>query len=219
MELVPVSPIDVNSVIKPFLNSVIGNMKDADYVNIVKYMIKHVAVKMSTCPAAKSIHHAFIGGEMMHVYNMVRVAKQLIPIYPIVNEDLLFAGIICHDMCKEKEYSMSPVGLLTGTGLPGKMSNHLQMGAEQVAIAGEAVGAPQEKIELLKHLILSHHEKPEWGSPVGPAVAEAWMLCLIDNLDAKMETVTEKLAQMEVGDVVDKAINGLPLYKHWEPQQ
>lgn len=136
-------------------------------------------------PAAKSIHHAFRGGLLQHVVYMSELALDVCARYPEVDRDLVLLGILYHDLGKLEELGPMPDNEYT---LEGQLLGHIVMGQNMLRECCEALdGAVDERLRMhLDHLILSHHGRREYGSPVEPATPEAWTLHIIDLLDSKL---------------------------------
>jgi 3'-5' exoribonuclease len=142
-------------------------------------------------PAAKGIHHAYIGGLLEHSLSVAKVADFLAKHYEGIDRSLLIAGALLHDIGKLEELKME--GGLVEYTVRGRLKGHLVIGSEMVAQAAENIrDFPEELLEQLQHLILSHHGRQEFGSPAVPMTVEAFMLSFLDDLDAKMN-ITEQL--------------------------
>ncbi len=154
--------------------------------------------RFKRAPAAKGIHHAYIGGLIEHCLSMAGVADMLSQHYPGVNRSLLLAGVLLHDIGKLKELD-EEMGIVEYTD-QGRLKGHLVMGSEMVAEAASRISDfPPETLVQLQHLILSHHGRQEFGSPTVPMTIEALMLSMIDDLDAKMNLI-EQLRRKNGGD-------------------
>jgi len=135
-------------------------------------------------PAATGVHQAYIGGLLEHTCSMMLLAEKVCEHYPALERDLLLAGVLFHDLGKLRE--MSYLKALDYTD-QGKLVGHLVIGVEIVdQLAAGLPGLAAERVLLLKHLILAHHGKPDFGSPRVPMIAEAAVLHYLDNLDAKV---------------------------------
>jgi len=144
-----------------------------------------IAKRYRRAPAAKQIHHAFLGGLLEHVLSVCALARLVAPQYPIVDYDLLITGVLLHDIGKiyelnyERGFSYSNEGQLLG---------HIAIAQRML---GEKLrGLPDFPIELrvlVEHMILSHHGQLEFGSPKLPQFPEALLLHYLDDLDSKME--------------------------------
>ncbi len=138
-------------------------------------------------PAAKTLHHAFVGGLLDHVVSLFTVCDLASRNYPQVNRDLLLTGAFLHDIGKlhELAYQRS-ISYTTKGQLLGHMIIELEMLHEKLA---RLPGFPDELKILLEHLIISHHGQYEFGSPKLPMFPEALMLHYLDDLDSKMEAM------------------------------
>jgi 3'-5' exoribonuclease len=141
-------------------------------------------------PAAKQLHHAWLGGLLEHVVSLCTLADRVAPHYPLVDRDLLLTGVILHDIGKVRELSWEIGFEYT---IEGMLLGHIQIGA---ALAERTIDSlpdfPPKLKTLVLHLILSHHGKLEFGSPKLPMIPEALMLNFIDDLDAKMQAVSSE---------------------------
>jgi 3'-5' exoribonuclease len=140
-------------------------------------------------PAAQSFHHAFIGGLLEHTLNAMEVGDAIVKFYPGLSRDLLLAGIFLHDIAKtwelkyETAFGYSDGGHLVGHIVKSAMwVEHKAKEAEQ--ILGEKI--PQNLIDVLQHIILSHHGVPEFGAVKVPCTPEAIAVHMIENMDAKL---------------------------------
>lgn len=145
--------------------------------------------KFKTAPAAKSIHHAWIGGLLEHVLSLAKLARFSAAHYPGVDADLLLTGVILHDIGKideltyDRGFGYSDEGQLVGHILIG-----LRLVDEKVR---QVPGFPPKLKLLVDHLIASHHGELAYGSPKVPSTLEAMLLHHLDNLDSKVETVRQ----------------------------
>ncbi len=141
--------------------------------------------------AAKSVHHAFVGGLVEHTLSVAKNCEFFALQYPRLNRDLLVTAAICHDMGKTREITAFPENDYSDEG---NLIGHIVVGSEMISEKiKEIEGFPVVLANELKHCILSHHGELEYGSPKKPALIEAVALSFADNLDAKMETFTELL--------------------------
>ena len=138
-------------------------------------------------PAAKQLHHAWLGGLLEHVVSLLTLADRVVPHYPLIDRDLVITGIILHDIGKVRELSWEVGFEYTVEGI---LLGHIQMG---VALTEKIIATlpdfPPRLKTLVLHMILSHHGKLEFGSPKLPMIPEALMLNFLDDLDAKMQAV------------------------------
>ena len=157
--------------------------------------------KFCNAPAAMKMHHDYIGGLLEHTHNMLRVAVAIMPLYPDVQPDLVLAGIFLHDIGKTEELAYDIAFSYTDSGqLIGHISKSLLMinqKADSLRSGGTQID--QAVLDAIGHIILSHHGAYEFGSPKLPATSEAFMVCYIDDLDAKINQVTSAIDK-EAGD-------------------
>lgn len=132
--------------------------------------------------AAISVHHAYKGGLLEHTLEMLRMSDFLDERYPKVNSDILIAGIIFHDLGKVSEYE---TGLTVKMSTTGKLLGHIFIGAEMIKQAAPK-DMPNDLLEELLHLVLSHHGELEFGSPVKPKTVEAIAISRFDDSSAKI---------------------------------
>lgn len=199
--LVPVAPIDTDEELER-IKALVATMDDRDYRAICEEMLSRHEEEFKKIPAAKSVHHGFLSGLLMHTGNMLRLADFLSGIYPeVIDRNLLLAGALLHDFSKAVEFTFSQLGLVTNYSVKGQLLGHLVMGAQEVAQVAADLGIPEEKSVLLQHLILSHHGEPEFGAAVKPICAESELLSYIDMIDSKMEIYRENFEQIPVGEV------------------
>lgn len=216
-DLVPAAPIDASAARERVLETV-RSIEDGDYRRVCEEMLARHGQAFFSMPAAKSVHHAFLNGLLMHTANMLALAERVAALYPdVVDRSLLLAGTLLHDFGKEREFTLTPLGLAADYSVAGQLMGHLVMCAEEVgALAGE-LGVPEEKSALLRHLILSHHGQPEFGAAVRPACAEAELLSLIDMIDSRAEIYRETLAQTPPGEFSARvfALENRRVYNHF----
>jgi len=151
-----------------------------------------IARDFRRAPAAKTVHHAFLGGLLEHVLSMARVAKAIAPLYEDVDADLLLAGVVLHDIGKTRELNFRrSISYSTEGNLIGHIQIGLRMIDEKLRLIPDF---PERTRLLLEHLILSHHGALEFGSPKLPQFAEAMLLHQIDALDSRMEAMRAAVA-------------------------
>jgi 3'-5' exoribonuclease len=141
-------------------------------------------------PAAKQLHHAWLGGLLEHVVSLLNLADRVAPHYPTLHRDLLLTGVMLHDIGKVRELAWEVGFEYT---IEGTLLGHIQMGIALVekTIDGLANFPPRLKT-LVLHMILSHHGKLEFGSPKLPMIPEALVLNFLDDLDAKMQAMSSE---------------------------
>ncbi|MEN8141612.1 MAG: HD domain-containing protein [Thermodesulfobacteriota bacterium] len=146
--------------------------------------------------AAKGMHHAYLGGLLEHTLGVARLAAAVAPLYPELDRDLLLAGAMLHDIGKMKEFDFS--SFPADYSDQGRLMGHMVLGVEMIEEKiGRTKDFPPELAVRLKHMILSHHGRYEFGSPTLPMVSEAFVLNFIDDMDAKLNTIAGVRAKME----------------------
>lgn len=189
----PVQPVDLLYTIKQTAESI----ADQEIRSIVQACISRVEDKLMHYPAAKSMHHAFYAGLSYHIVRMLELGEFVAKQRPFLNPDLIRAGIILHDIAKTDELT-AEIGIVKEYSFTGKLLGHLSLAANWVTEAALSLGLPidSEKVVILHHMILSHHNLGEWGSPVQPQIPEAVALHYIDQLDAKLQAVEDAVSTM-----------------------
>lgn len=183
-DYMPQSPHDTDLLLEQFMD-MIHSISDASLRTLVTTVFSSDTLHMfRSHPAAKKMHHAYIGGLLEHTLSVTRLALTIAELYPYVNRDILCAGALVHDCGKIHEMASS---ITTEYTLRGCLTGHITIGCEMIARAADAVPAlPKESLWHVEHLILSHHGQREFGSPVIPATVEAFILHHADMLDAQL---------------------------------
>lgn len=188
-EFLPKGDFDENILFEDFINFVNGNLKDKYLKKLFDCFVadKTVIDKFKKMPAAKNVHHAYIGGLLEHTFSVVKLAVKMSKFYgDIVNKDLLIIGSIFHDIGKVFELDISKGFDYTDSG---KLIGHLLLGIELVNNYCKSIeNFPDEYRHLINHMVASHHGYLEFGSPKKPKTIEAIILHHIDDMDAKINT-------------------------------
>ena len=163
-------------------------------------------------PAATKNHHDMVGGLAMHVYGMMNLASSICELYPLLDRDLLMAGVFLHDIGKLVELSGPIASEYT---MEGKLLGHISIMHAKVSELAKSISMDKETEVLLRHMILSHHGKNEYGSPVLPQIREAEIVYLIDNIDARINMFDKALENVELGDYSKRiyALENRTIYK------
>lgn len=210
MEKAPISKIELQNEI----DETIFNLQNETIRSIVRSFVERYNHEFFVYPAAATIHHAFISGLAYHTVTMLRIAKSLTAIYPDMNKDLLYAGVILHDIGKIHEFASATDTTRTRDG---NLLGHIPIMASEIKeVAKElSIEKDKEEVSLLQHMVLSHHGKPEWGSARTPLIQEAELLHMIDNIDAKMNTIGRTLEKTKPGEFSEKmfALDNRSFYK------
>ncbi|PYZ94105.1 3'-5' exoribonuclease YhaM [Salipaludibacillus keqinensis] len=190
----------------------IFDMQNAKIQRITRHLFKKHQKAFSVSPAATKNHHEFVSGLLYHVVSMLQLAKNISSLYPTLDKDLLYAGVILHDMAKVKELS-GPMA--TQYTIEGKLLGHITIMVNEIEEAANELGIEGEEVLVLQHLVLSHHSKGEWGSPKPPLIREAEMLHMIDNIDAKMNMLDRTLDRVLPGEFSERvfAMDNRSFYK------
>ena len=187
-DMLPATGYDVNDLWRQLGNFIEG-MSNSDLKALLRAILSDasVAAAYREAPAARQLHHAWLGGLLEHVVSLLRLGDRVAAHYPLLDRDLLLTGVILHDIGKIRELTWE-IGF--DYTIEGVLLGHIQMGVDLVekAIAG-LPSFPERLRTLVLHLILSHHGKLEFGSPKLPMIPEALVLNFIDDLDAKMQAV------------------------------
>jgi 3'-5' exoribonuclease len=170
---------------------------------VCEMFLEELGERFRRSAAARNNHHARRGGLVEHTAQMMRAAEALCPVYPILNPDLMTAGVLLHDSGKLWENSLPPDGFVMPYDERGELMGHIPIGMELTnRLWRQLEKRPEfeewkkmspriDDIRLhLSHLILAHHGELQFGSPVAPKTPEAFALHYIDNLDARIEMVS-----------------------------
>ncbi|MEO4054577.1 3'-5' exoribonuclease YhaM [Solibacillus sp. CAU 1738] len=183
------------------LNQFFFEIKNPSISRITRHLIKKHQPSLLVYPAASKNHHDYVSGLLDHVVSMLRLGKAICALYPTLNSDLMYAGIILHDIGKVIELT-GPVA--TAYTVEGNLLGHITIMVNEIGQAAKELGIEGEEVMLLQHLVLSHHGKEEWGSPKKPMIQEAEILHYIDNIDAKMNMLTRALDKTKPGEFTER---------------
>jgi 3'-5' exoribonuclease len=187
-DMLPATTQDV-AVLWSKLEASVAGVGNADLKRLLDAVLADAALAgaFREAPAARGLHHAWLGGLLEHVVSLLGLADRVAAHYPLLDRDLLVTGVILHDIGKIYELTWQAGFDYTVEGI---LLGHIQMGASLVEKKMEALpGFPARLRTLVLHLILSHHGKLEFGSPKLPMIPEALALNFIDDFDAKMRAV------------------------------
>jgi 3'-5' exoribonuclease len=213
-DFVPAAPRTASDMYSE-VNSYIEKIQNTDLKQIVCHIIENKKSKLMIYPAAKQNHHAVRSGLLYHILTMLQLGERVSEVYTTLNADLLFAGIILHDMAKIDEMDAGDLGIVSSYTVEGEMLGHIIQGIKLIDRAAKEVGADEEISLLLQHMILSHHYEPEFGSPKRPMIPEAEILHYLDTIDARMYDMQKVLESTEAGSLSDKVwlLHNRKLYK------
>lgn len=190
----------------------VDSVKDEDCKKLLDYFINKYKNQLFIYPAGVSVHHEYSSGLLMHLTSMAELGDFLAKKYAPVNRDLLITGILLHDIGKLVELE-GPVVYHYST--EGKLLGHISIMVAEIRMVASELGLTSETPVLLEHMVLSHHDKPEFGSPISPMIKEALLLTYIDNLDSKMAIAGKALDAVNPGEFTQKIypLDGRTLYK------
>lgn len=201
-----------------FLLEAARGMADGDLRALCMESLEANKTKLLYYPAAQRNHHAEMGGLLYHVKRMLMAAERMCQVYPDLDRDLLYTGVILHDMEKLNEINANEFGIADGYTFEGILLGHLIQGIKVLDRQMEALGFPREKALMVEHMILSHHYEPEFGSPRKPLFPEAEMLHYLDMVDARMYDMKQALDATPPGKFSDRVftLDNRRLYKKEE---
>lgn len=164
-----------------------------------------IAVKYKRAPAAKVMHHAYLGGLLEHVLSLCGMARQAAAHYPELDVDLLMTAAILHDVGKLEELCYDRA---IGYTVEGQLLGHIMMEFETVSKAIDAIeGFPPNIKTVVQHLLISHHGQYDFGSPKLPMIREALVFHYLDDLDSKLAAARAALA-LDTGEPEWSAYSG-----------
>ena len=183
--IIPCAPFDPEEMYDELYETA-NAFTDEELRRIVQYLLRENREQLLLFPAGVKLHHATRSGLLHHTCAVVRLAKKIADLYPSLHRDLLLAGAILHDIGKLKELDANALGIAGAYTNAGQLLGHINVGMTMVAQAAEITMISEKTAMLLEHMILSHHGKPEFGSPRLPMFPEAEVLSICDLLDSKM---------------------------------
>lgn len=171
---------------EPWQSFMLGVLNDPD-----------VRQRLLTAPAAKAVHHAWVGGLLEHTLSVATLCLRFCDQYPDLDRQTLLAGALCHDLGKLWELSG---GLANDYTDEGRLIGHINLCLGKLEPYITASGLSPDLALHLRHLVLSHHGQYEFGSPRLPQTAEAFALHYADNIDAKLTQNRTLFAELEEGE-------------------
>ena len=191
------APIEVSEV-KEIIESYLNKIENKIIKDIVFDIYNENKTNFYLYPAATKFHHAYISGLSYHTSTMMKMIDGFKLVYPFLNEDLLIAGVLLHDICKVVELSNYAGPEYTKVG---KLLGHITMGVKLLELTAHKLGHLEtEEVLLMQHMILSHHYYGNYGSPKKPNIPEALILHFIDNIDSKLTVLMESFDTIEKGE-------------------
>lgn len=201
-QFIPVAPIDAETMYNEILFFV-NKMISKDIKKLVLALLEEYKPKLMYYPAAKSNHHAIKAGLLYHVLRMLRSGDVLCDIYKNLNRDLVFAGVILHDIEKIHEMDANEVGVVGEYTMEGQLLGHIIMGIKKIDQKANELKVDKEVSLLIQHMILSHHYEAEYGSPKKPLIPEGELLHYLDMIDARMYDMNKALKDLDEGQFTD----------------
>ncbi len=196
MDLMPATQYDVDELWRALMDFV-ESFKSADLKRLMQTLLADPAIAQAyrEAPAARQLHHAWLGGLLEHVVSLLRLADRVSSNYALLDRDLLLTGVMLHDIGKVRELAWETGFEYT---IEGTLLGHIQMGVELVEKTMDQLGDfPPRLRTLVVHMILSHHGKLEFGSPKLPMIPEALALSFVDDFDAKMQATASEFERCE----------------------
>jgi len=184
----------------------VADVQDEFLRDLALSILEELQDKWLTVPGARGIHHAYVAGTLIHSYSVACISKAIAECVPGANVDLCVIGGFLHDLGKLFTYKMD--GVTIDTTDEGMLYDHLHMGAEFVGNYADNHYAMdpicEAKIEMLRHIILSHHGRQEYGAVVVPMSLEAHIVHHADYLDAAAEQIRDQSAKVGMSKWTDK---------------
>lgn len=198
-EFAPASGLDIAAVYKDAYK-LASDIRDEFLRSLCLGVLNNLRSLWLTAPAANGIHHAYAAGTLIHSLSVAQIAKSIAAAIPEANEDLVVAGGLLHDVGKLFGYRIN--GVICEMTDEGKLFDHLFIGAEFVGNHAENLqllkdAVTEAKIEILRHIILSHHGTQEHGAVVSPVALEAHIVFHADAIDAAAEMIRESSKKAE----------------------
>ena len=203
--LVPCAPYPPQDMLREITGTV-DAMQNETLQKIVREMLAMAGDQLIWFPAAQRVHHAERSGLLHHTSTMLRSAKAVLQVYDWLDSDLVYAGVIVHDLSKIREMQADETGNVNDYTAEGQLLGHLVRGVTQVQEAARRAGIAEgeEYVLLLEHMVISHHGEAEYGSPRPPMFPEAEMLHWLDMLDARMNEMQGIVRRTPVGAFSEK---------------
>ena len=187
-DFLPETDRDINEMTGE-LKTLLASIRDPDLLRLLNsfFCDADLMAKFRVAPAAKGMHHVYLGGLLEHSLAVAKLVDAMAPLYQGLNRDLLIAGALLHDVGKVREMTYMRAFDYSDEG---KLIGHITIGAEMLQERINALpNFPLELGLLLKHMILSHHGQYEYGSPKRPKTIEATILNYLDDLDSKINGI------------------------------
>ncbi len=192
----------------------IDRIQNLQIKQLVSEIVKRKEAKLKYFPAAKSNHHAVRGGLLYHITTMLRLSDGIMQIYDL-NSDLVYAGVILHDIEKTTELASNEMGMTSDYTDEGKLLGHIILGIKLVEKVGSELRIDPDILYTIQHMIYCHHYEPEYGSPLKPMFKEAEILHYLDVIDARMYDFDQAEKSITTGNFSEKiwSLHSRQIYK------
>lgn len=215
--LTPCAPLPPNEMLD-FILSRVNAFRDEQLKALVLKRLEECGERLSYYPAASKLHHAERSGLLHHTSTMLRAAEAVCGVYPTLDRELLEAGVVLHDLCKIAEMQADAIGMVSDYTAEGMLIGHLVRGVSELDRCGRELNVRPELLLMLEHMILSHHDLPEYGSPKPPMFPEAEVLHVLDLLDARIFEMNRELKNAQPGGFTERIWSlDRKLYRRKEP--
>lgn len=215
-EYTPHAPIDPKKAFEEIKHLVMGFKNEVYRTITFQLLVKNYYMFMMA-PAAKKIHHNYENGLLYHEYRMLKMAQAIVSLYPDINEELLYSGILLHDIGKIKELTSDEYGTIDYT-IEGNLLGHCIIGIQMIDRESVLQGfttpvGELEEVLLLKHLLASHHGELEFGAITKPATQEAMLLHELDMMESQKWQYEKAYTETEAGTLSEKLFGlGVKVY-------
>lgn len=216
-EFAPDSGVDIPEAFKEAYDLAMS-IQDDFLRNVTLHIFELLQSNLLVAPGAKGVHHAFIGGTLVHSLSVAKIAKGIVEQVPDANLDLCIAGALLHDVGKVFTYDID--GITIKMTNEGQLFDHTFIGARLISfVTDDFVTGPSDEFKamLLTHIVLSHHGKLEYGAAVPPQCIEAYIVSHADGIDAEAQQIRESSRKVGKSAWTDKiyTLNNRP---HITPQ-
>ena len=199
-----------------YIENIVDRFEDEELKKLVTAVIDAKREKLLYWPAALKLHHSVRCGLLLHTLSILRLAQGVCSVYPFVCKDLLYSGIILHDIAKIDEINSSDSGIATDYTVRGNLVGHLVMGAIEIDRIGTELGISEDTLTLVEHMLISHHGVPQFGAAQFPMFIEAEILSELDLPDARIYTMSHEISQKKEGEFTGRqwSLDDRKLYNH-----
>ena len=198
VELIPCIDGNPEQLYNDLIN-IMESLTTPEYKSLVLDVLKTSKEQFISIPAAKSVHHAEIGGLLLHSLEVVKIVADLYHAMPYFDKELCIIAGALHDIGKIKEFTLGETGLVADYSPKGQLLGHIFMGAEELGPLAIQHGFDEERAMLLQHMILAHHGQPEFGSAIRPLTLEAFILHEADDISAKTHVYMDAIKELDAG--------------------